>query len=34
MGVLFRDKLQQMPQLVDLGEEVNKLADDVEWGSR
>lgn len=35
MGELFRSKIQPgMPQGVDLGVEVTKLAQDVKWGSR
>ena len=34
MGVLATKIRKKMPQTVDMGEEVNKLAEDVEWGSR
>lgn len=34
MGVLASKIQKKMPQAVDIGEEVNKLAEDVAWGSR
>lgn len=34
MGVLASKIRKKLPQTVDIGEEVNKLAEDVEWGSR
>jgi len=34
MGVLATKITKRMPQTVDMGEEVNKLAEDVKWGSR
>lgn len=34
MGVLATKIRKKMPQTVHMGEEVNKLAEDVEWGSR
>lgn len=34
MGVLASKLHKKMPQTVDIGEEVSKLAEDVEWGSR
>lgn len=36
MGVLASkiQKKMPLPQAVDIGEEVNKLAEDVKWGSR
>lgn len=34
MGVLASKIQKNMPQAVDIGEEANKLAEDVAWGSR